>query len=1172
VTQKPFVPTKPSFLEAGLPCASLSAECQRDNNARQRPPQNRLHIWWARRPPTICRAAILAALLPYDLEIEKDLVYEKTDEPSEADLEKLPKKFQDHEMFFRKLITDVEPTNLTDTHEGFLNVLGILGDPDRAFRRMVLRETYLIGNTPILLPMDWTYRHPPAFCVSPKGPLIEFLHDEIRRSFGLSATDPVVMLDFMAGGSVIPLEGVRYGLKVYANDLNPVASLVSKATIEYPTKYGSGLISVLLHFIKKIDQSVRDRLLPFFYIESPEQWWLSESNRAKEKFMSRNVIHYEPADRDSSMNCCLWTRIVPCPKCNLNIPISTNFNLVKKKGRPDDDLAAFPEVPTQPGKNDCTFRIVNRDQWKDCIWPKPGFEKWHPSSTPTYKGGNAICPRCGGTPITGDEVKAIARKLPGGLSSRMYAVVSKVPVKLTYKNGDVKIRYMWRFRAPNQNDLDAVENARAELDRMLPRWEAQGLVPDEEIPEDMEDKRPRDYGMTRWRHLFTPRQLLTNMVILEEILKAQQLAKKDFPADEAEAIGVYLAFILSKVVSYNTKQNSWDDGRCKIRNAFPGHDYRYHAAFTEIEGSRETVLWSASQIISAYEDLASLIHGQSTIPEPNNPVNPTQVEESIDGDFENQDENENDEYKSDQREQDSLHLTESDYGNRTDIITPTITCEDAAALTVPDPGTVHLICVDPPYYNNVQYAELSNFFYVWLKRSLKDYPGLGHLFREPLAETNREAVANSARWQKEAQADQEAWQKKYDEVFESLRSQKTSMKESREKATLAAGPKPLTAKDRADRFYENKMAGIFRRGRLLLHPAGRMVVMFNHKQTWAWRSLGMALIKSGFEIRSSVPILTEAPQGLNIRGLDAARSTILLLCLPLEQTPQPVGNWAAVKNQVFQTARNVASHFQGQGLSGTDLYLSVLGPALGEVARNWPVTDITGEEVDLADALNEAYRSVAQWRLDHIFEKLAGSTDFQSRTSGFSIQSVDRDTQTLWLWLDTFQGRAAGSDDVQKLGKALNVDPESFQQMGLLDKQKDIFLLQAPQEMDLLKLSLRLKGVGVSRGRQGRQSDVWEERTFDGFFGAAVWNAISLMIGQDNGPVGPDALSRWLNGSGYGHRPEFLGSFAVTLHLLEKAFAKTSPAEPWHQAALQARRAWDLVLKSWRITDWIFPN
>ncbi|WP_199749860.1 hypothetical protein, partial [Corallococcus sp. AB038B] len=102
------------------------------------------------------------------------------------------------------------------------------------------------------------------------------------------------------------------------------------------------------------------------------------------------------------------------------------------------------------------------------------------------------------------------------------------------------------------------------------------------------------------------------------------------------------------------------------------------------------------------------------------------------------------------------------------MIVPTVTNNDAAALETPVPGTVHLICVDPPYYNNVQYAELSNFFYVWLKRTLGDWPGLEHLFREELAETNREAVANAARWKAETEKEQAVWQEKFDRAFESL--------------------------------------------------------------------------------------------------------------------------------------------------------------------------------------------------------------------------------------------------------------------------------------------------------------------------------------------------------------------------------------------------------------------
>jgi adenine-specific DNA methylase len=166
---------------------------------------------------------------------------------------------------------------------------------------------------------------------------------------------------------------------------------------------------------------------------------------------------------------------------------------------------------------------------------------------------------------------------------------------------------------------------------------------------------------------------------------------------------------------------------------------------------------------------------------------------------------------------------------------------------------VHLICVDPPYYNNVQYAELSNFFYVWLKRALHDWPGLAHLFREPLAESNREAVANAARWQREAYVELAAWQTRYDTAIEALHTQNMRARDVRAQALALVGPQPPSARERADRFYEDKMATAFRRARQLLHPAGRMVVMFNHKETWVWRSLGMALIRAGFEIRSSAP-------------------------------------------------------------------------------------------------------------------------------------------------------------------------------------------------------------------------------------------------------------------------------------------------------------------------------
>jgi putative DNA methylase len=1151
-----FVKAKPSFLEAGLPCASLSAECQRDNNARQRPPQNQLHIWWARRPPTICRAAILAALLPYDLQLDESVLPPMVDEPTAEDLDNLPPKLQPHRGFFERLLSGVRATPLTQEHQHFVRAMGIIGDAHTAYRRIAAAQEYLVSGRPIQMPVEWGYGHLPAFGVSPSEALLHALISHVRDLCGIAEDGDVILLDSMAGGGSIPLEGLRYGLKVYANELNAVGSLILKATIEYPARYGRCLLDKLTQLSEEIADQIGRRLSLCFYHQSPGEWWPECEVEARQTFKAKAIRKREPAGNER-IQATLWCRTVPCARCDLNIPLSTNFLMVSKKGKPEASIATFPVVPARGEGNDCTFRIVPRAEWQDCVWPRPGFETWDPRGTPTFKDGKAICPRCGQI-MDGEVVKTIARSREGGLAAQMYAVCSQVPIKLTYKNGDVKIRYMWRFRAPTQADLTAVQASEEELARLGPRLDAQDLIPTEDIPEGEKTREPRNMGLIRWRDLFLARQLLTNVVILEEIRAAQGRARAELPEAEAEAVSVYLAFILSKVVNYNSVNTFWHYGRRTVAQTFSRHDFAFRPAFCEFEGARETVLWGAAQVINAYDALARLIHGEPVSLEgvDDEEVEDLDDEEGLDT-VEPDDEGKAVEPPVPLKQNGEIHL-------RPEVIVPTITCDDAVALSTPAPGTVHLICVDPPYYKNVQYAELSNFFYVWLKRALRDCPELTPLVREPLAETNREAVANTTRWQREADVEMVAWQARYDAAYQTLRSQKVKVAEAKAQALATAGPKPSTADERADRFYEDKMAAVFRRSHQLLHPAGRMVVMFNHRLTMAWRALGMALIRAGFDIRSSVPIHTEAESSLNIRGLDAARSTVLLLCQPREETEQSVGNWGTVQNRVARVARGAAERFQKQGLSGTDLYLSALGPALGEVARNWPVTDLAGRPIDLADALDEAYKAVARWRLEQIFADLTLVADLQDVAEGFSVDAVDRDTQTLWLWLDTFQGEIAHSDDVRKLAKSLNVDPDNFKRLGLLKTDKETFVLHDPLAVDLRLLSRRLRGEEGLHGAAARAADAWEERVFPRFVGAAVWNAMAVMTGTDSGPRGPEALRRWLQESGYGSNREFRGAFAVTLHLLEAAFGQRREGDPWHDATRQARSAWDLVLQSWR--------
>ena len=157
-----------------------------------------------------------------------------------------------------------------------------------------------------------------------------------------------------------------------------------------------------------------------------------------------------------------------------------------------------------------------------------------------------------------------------------------------------------------------------------------------------------------------------------------------------------------------------------------------------------------------------------------------------------------------------------------------ITIGPAQDIDLPT-GSVDAIVFDPPYHNNVNYAELSDFFYVWLKRTAGYVPG-DSLMSPYLTDKVNEAIASPARFRQEAQ-----------------RSGKSA-------AALAT------------QDYENKMAEIFRECRRVIKPDGIMTVMFTHKSTDAWDALTVALINSGFGITRTWPVRTEAESSIHIRS------------------------------------------------------------------------------------------------------------------------------------------------------------------------------------------------------------------------------------------------------------------------------------------------------------------
>src|SRR5205823_2201605 len=114
--------------------------------------------------------------------------------------------------------------------------------------------------------------------------LMAHLREVWKRYFNLPDGEVPTLLDFMAGGGAIPLEGVRYGLRVFANELNPVAALVLKATIEYPARFSNSLTPHITEEARIIAERLRARLVTYFPLPSAAEWWPQVEQAARAKF------------------------------------------------------------------------------------------------------------------------------------------------------------------------------------------------------------------------------------------------------------------------------------------------------------------------------------------------------------------------------------------------------------------------------------------------------------------------------------------------------------------------------------------------------------------------------------------------------------------------------------------------------------------------------------------------------------------------------------------------------------------------------------------------------------------------------------------------------------------------------------------------------------------------
>jgi len=531
------------------------------------------------------------------------------------------------------------------------------------------------------------------------------------------------------------------------------------------------------------------------------------------------------------------------------VPLASTFMLSTKAGK---------EAYVEPVIEDGGYRFtVKVGKPKDVEVAKRG--------TKLSRGANFQC-LMSGTPIAGDYIKAEGKT--GRMSARPMAIVAE---------GDRGRVYL----VPTLEHEAVAREAK-------PEWK-----PETPLPDDPRNFWTVQYGLTTFGDLFTPRQLVALTTFSDLVGEAMErvrldaiatgLADDGIPlrdggtgaAAYAEAVGVYLGFLVSQVANHSSSVCGWNSANAQMRSVFARQaipmvwDYAESNPFCESSGSYANLF---ERQVKGFDALGDGGPGQAV---------------------------------------------------QADVNHQPITIDK-------------LISTDPPYYDNIGYADLSDFFYVWLRRTLHSaFPDLFATLAVPKAEE------------------------------------------------LVATPYRHGSKEKAEAFFLDGMTPAMHHLCEQAHPAFPVTIYYAFKQSenendsgmasTGWETFLHAVIRAGFSITGTWPIRTEKQGRVIGNDTNALASSVILVCRPRDPDAKPTTRREFVAALTAELPVALA-HLQRGNIAPVDLAQAAIGPGMAVFTRYEKVLDAGGTPLSVRDAL-----TLINQTLDEALAEQEGDFDADSR-------------------------------------------------------------------------------------------------------------------------------------------------------------------------------------------------
>ncbi len=573
------------------------------------------------------------------------------------------------------------------------------------------------------------------------------------------------------------------------------------------------------------------------------------------------------------------------------------------------------------------FEIVGQD--------KP-FPKDFDPEKGTVSRAIAQCLVCGST-VDDDTVRRLFQE--GKAGQRMVAVVLHHP-KMQGKT----------YRLATEKDVEIFKLAEEYLEekrtKLMEDW---GIdpVPDEETPEGKGRGAERafsvrNYALNTWGDLFNSRQKLALITFTEKVrLAYEKMIEEGYDKEYAKAVVSYLGLGVDRLATYLVVLTRWRPDVLSFERAFDRQampmvwDYGEVSPFSEARGC-----WDVEAILQVLSYLTQ--------------IPPVEIGAKV-----------------------------------KKLLISQVLQASATELPYPD-NYFDAVFTDPPYYDNVPYSYLSDFFYVWLKRSVGDlYP---ELFSTPLTPKSKEIVAYSHK-----------------------------------EGGFEAGK----------RYFEDMLKKAFQEIHRVLKPDGVAVIVYTHKSTSGWETLINSLLDSGLVVTASWPIDTEMKTRLRAQESSALASSIYIVCRKMER--KEIGWFNEVKEEIKKYIYQKLERLWQEGISGADFFIAGIGSAIEIFGKYEKVMNYEGNIIR-ADKLLEFVREVV--------------TDYAVRQilhNGIAgeISSLTR-FYLLWRW--TFGEAKVEFDEARKLAQSTGIDLAKEWNKGFIKKDKEFIRVLGPHERNIKDL------------------------------------------------------------------------------------------------------------------------